>query len=165
MMKKVDLISAYNIFEMILEKNKKNVKFNYLVAINKSKIEPIKKIIENIQKPSESQTEYERRRIEVCQAHCDKDENGEPVIKDVMGKQIYSGLNDNEEFKKRYNELNEECKSVIEEIENKQKQLSELLNEDEDIDWKKIDIDLFPDDLLEGNIIEFFIKIGLIKEI
>lgn len=164
-MKKFELVDAFNIFEKILKENKKNVKFNYLVAINKSKIQPLVDIINDIKKPSDDYVQYEQKRIDICKKHCIKDEDGNPVMKNVSGTEIFTGLDKNEKFKEEMNAFIEEKSAVLEEIQNKNKQLNELLNEEETIEWKAIDIDMFPDDLLEGNIIEFFINIGLIKEL
>jgi len=163
MMKKIAILKAYNVFDYILKKNEKNVKYNYLIAINKDKIKSIKEVITEINKPSKEQNEYQEKRIDLCKKYCDKDDNGNPITTKKDNKEIFSGLENNEEFKKEFEQLNEDNKGVIEEIENQSKQLSELLEEEESIEWKKINIDLFPNNT-ETEIIEFFIEIQLIEE-
>ena len=77
-MKRKDLYMYMDALSNVTEL--KGVKFAYTLIKNKKKIEEEIKILEEVVKASEDFSIYENQRIRLCEIHCEKDDNGKPII-------------------------------------------------------------------------------------
>jgi len=141
-----ELINISNTIFDVLKESKK-VKLNYLLNLNKTNIDSDIKMINDAIKTSKKFEEFEQKRIDVCLKYCEKNDNGEPIIIN----EVYQGLENNKTFNDEFGKIKEKYKTEIDE---RQKQLDEynkLLKEDVEFEFNKIDLDLIPDDLMNGH--------------
>lgn len=138
----------------------KGVKFAYAVLKNRKKIESQleedRPIFEKILEPTLGFKEYEEKRIELCKNHSEKDEDGEAItegdrFKIIDVKTFNSEL---ESLGKEYEESLSERKKQIEDYNN-------LMEENIDMDFKKVKFDDLPSDMNEKqlNSIQFMIDL------
>lgn len=130
-LQKQEVISISNIIDKILAESNK-IKLNYkLLSILdefKNEKEKIQNILEKFQK------EYDEKRLEICKRHCTKNEDGTEKIKDNK----FCGLEDNENFIKEINIMNES-------FDEKRMELTNILKEDIEFDIDLVSVDLIPD--------------------
>lgn len=155
-MKNKDLIKfreALNEVDYIKGKN-----FAYAVVMNKSVLDLEMNTI-NERKPVQRQPHpdfinYENERKLLCEEHCEKDENGNPLLTYLPnGAQQYKIL-DMEKFSKEHNGLAAKYQDVVRDMENIQMEMeteirkwNELMEQDCNIDFKKINVEDLPEDI------------------
>ena len=120
----------------------KGVKFAYTVIKNKKKIEEEIKLLEEVVKASEGFSIYEQQRIQLCELHCEKDENGRPVISENKYKIL-----DVEKFDGELGQLKDKYMSDILERERQINEYNRMLEEDIDINLSKLDFNDIPTDI------------------
>ena len=126
-----------------------NAKFFYALKRNmdliKDEVTKIRLELMNsyqTQRNDEKDSEYEKKRIELCKNHAKKDENGGPIITERGHFDI--APENMETFQKEYAELNEEYKEVMEKRKNDAEAINKMLSEPIDIKLYKIKIDMLP---------------------
>jgi len=144
-MNRNDLAKITNVLNDVLLKCKK-VKLNDLFITNVNKIEPILTSVKKSINISEEYKEYDTKRVDLCKKLALKDENNKPILKDG----VFDGLENNVEFNKEIEALDLEYKDCIKENEQMWKEYSELMNEEIEFVFELIDINLIPDDLIDG---------------
>lgn len=140
-MKRKELYDLLNGFETV--KDLKGVKFAYARAKNKKLVLAELELLKDVLKDSEKFVEYDKKRIELCEVYCTKDDKGKPVIKNRK----YDGLTKNEEFTKKLEKLGEEFKEVIEQKKKNAEEYQTLLDGEVDIPLHKIKLDDVPSDI------------------
>ena len=120
-----------------------NLKFHYARAKNVAKLADEVEIIKNLAKPFENYVEYESKRIALCRELCEYVGNpAEPHI--VNGNYQFS--DDNKVIvEDKIKELQKEFSEVIAEDQQRQSELKEFLDQEIDIDFHMIKMDLVPD--------------------
>jgi len=93
--KKHELLQLWKLFE-VWGSGKLKIKFSYFIAKNKSKIKDEVEILNKLAMPPEKFQLYDQRRAALAQEFSDKDENGNPVIRN----QNYVITERREEFEK-----------------------------------------------------------------
>lgn len=134
----------------------KGIKFAYAVNKNKKKFLKELKEIAKLMEMSEEFKIYEKKRVEICEKFCEKDEEGKAIVKN----NAYAGLKENAEFDSAMDALSEENKELINA---RKKQISEynnFLNEEFEIDIYKIKLEDVPSDISVNQLksIEFMIE-------
>ncbi|MBD3260093.1 MAG: hypothetical protein GF334_00145 [Candidatus Altiarchaeales archaeon] len=122
-------------------------RFAYGIAKNSRRI---KDEVESIQEAMKPVSEYEQKRIDLCKKYADKDDEGNPILKD----NVYQGLRDNEEFRKEIDALSDEYEKSIEGV-------NTILSEETAIDFYEIPLDDFPEQISVG---EMEVLLPLVKE-
>ena len=139
-MKRKDLYMYMDALSNVTEL--KGVKFAYTVIKNKKKIEEEIKLLEEVVKASEGFSIYEQQRIQLCELHCEKDENGRPVISENKYKIL-----DVEKFDGELGQLKDKYMSDILERERQINEYNRMLEEDIDINLSKLDFNDIPTDI------------------
>lgn len=152
-MKRKDLYAYMDALSNVTEL--KGVKFAYTLIKNKKKIEEEIKILEEVVKASEDFSIYENQRIRLCEVHCEKDDNGKPVIEDNKYKII-----DIQNFDNELNILKEKHMSSILERERQINEYNSMLEEDIEINLSKIDYIDIPTDITTAQLesIQFMVN-------
>ncbi|MFW6219509.1 MAG: hypothetical protein ACOCZ5_00240 [bacterium] len=144
-MKNGDLFELNDVISSILKESRK-IKLNFLLLENQNllnnKIELLSKLFVT---PVEIK-KFEKERIELCKMYSEKDENGKPKIENDK----FVGLLNNIEYKQKYDELENKYRKDIDEYNKQVVEYEKMLDEECDIEFKKIDINFIPDDLLTG---------------
>lgn len=117
-----------------------SAKFSYAMAKNKKIIMSALSEIKNKEIPLISTPEFDKKRVEILEKFCKKDEKGKPVIE--KGNYV---LDDEKGFDKEYELLAKEYKDEIAKNEEIRKKNSELYeNKDIEIDFHKVNLDHCP---------------------
>jgi len=157
-MKRKDFGLAMNALDSVSEL--KGVKFAFAVLKNRKKIEiqvdEDKAIFEHILKPSEGFKEYEAKRIALCEANSEKDENGKPITEEDRYKII-----DVKSFNVELENLSKEYEASIDDRKNQINEYNSLMEEDIELDYQVVSFDDLPTDLSESQLrsIEFMINL------
>jgi len=77
--KREKLFRMWDAFQKLSMK-KSSVKFHYLVLKNKKLLEPEIEAVKELGKPPEAYQEFDKKRIDMCNEYCTKDETGNPVV-------------------------------------------------------------------------------------
>ena len=144
-MKNQNVAELIKTIDVVLEKSKK-IKLNFLLLENQKLLEDYNETLKKTITFSDMLIDFEKERINLCEEYAEKDEDGNPKTEDNK----YVGLLGNEEYKKKYKELEEKYKKEIDEYNKQVKEYEDLLNDTCDVEFKKINVDLIPDDLLLG---------------
>lgn len=152
-----EALEVYSIIENMLNKSDK-VKMNFRLFEEQEKIDPEKDRLAEVMKPSEKMQEFEQKRMAMCKQHCKKDKVGNPI----MNGNFFEGLKGNKKFEQAFNELKKEYKEDIEKFEEKNKELNELLVEEIEIKFDKIDLDLIPDGIMTGVEMRKLKRVGIL---
>lgn len=152
-MKRKDLYMYMDALSNVTEL--KGVKFAYTLIKNKKKIEEEIKILEEVVKASEDFSIYENQRIRLCEIHCEKDDNGKPIILENKYKIL-----DIQSFDNELNSLKEKHMSSILERERQINEYNKMLEEDIEINLSKIDFIDIPTDITTAQLesIEFMVN-------
>lgn len=152
-MKRRDLYSYMEALSNVTEL--KGVKFAYTVIKNKKKIEEEIKILEEVVKASENFSIYEQERIKLCELHCEKEENGRPVIIENKYKIL-----DTEKFDLELNVLKEKYMSDILERERQINDYNRMLDENIEMNITKIEYNDIPSEITTNQLesIDFMIN-------
>ncbi|MBU0959785.1 MAG: hypothetical protein KKB31_07600 [Nanoarchaeota archaeon] len=113
--------------ELQLVKGIENFKFSYAVIKNKKKLEQAidLELMQEALKPSEKYTEYNNKRIKLCEQYCKKDDDNEPI----KIRNQYVGLLGNKEFLNAVEELQKEYQQVIDATEQKAKDYGKMIED------------------------------------
>lgn len=122
-------------------------KFAYAVAKNKAKISSI---IETLYKAKRhpKEEEFEKRRVEICEKHCDRDGDGNPVLEH----NAFQGLHDNADFDTDIDKLREEFKEVMDHRHKEAEAYEVKLNEEAKFDIHKIFFDAISENITANQI-------------
>jgi len=129
----------------------KGIKFAYGISKNKkivdSEIESVKESVAQ----SETFTEFEAKRIELCKEYAEKDEKGEFKVE---SNEYVLPAEKKEEFEIRLNALREQNKEAIDEREKQLIDYKEFIDQESTIEFYKIKLSSVPEDIsaeeLEG---------------
>lgn len=134
----------FDLYKSLLTlKGLSGVKLSYAIARNKAKIKSEIESLEESIKPTQEIIEYEKKRIELCELHADKDDKEKPITVD----NVYQGLDGNKAFEAQFKVLQEENKELLDV---RQKQIDEynsLLKEESKLELYKIDITEVPKEI------------------
>jgi hypothetical protein len=139
-MKKKELYALHA--SLVALSNIGGARFAYAVSKNKKFIQDELELVEKTLVQSDAFKEYEGKRVELCAKHSNKQENGEPVMKDNMYDII-----DRKKFDKELKVLQAEYKEAMDEHLQKVKDYETLLEEDSDIEFKTIKLEVVPTEI------------------
>jgi len=157
-MKRKDFGPTMNALDSVSEL--KGVKFAFAVLKNRKKLEAQleedKPIFETILTPSEGFKEYEDKRIELCEAHSEKDDEGKALTEGDKYKII-----DLKQFNDELGALSQEYEVSIADRKNQIEEYNELMEEDMSIDFQTLGFDDLPEDLTESQLrsLEFMLDL------
>jgi hypothetical protein len=157
-MKRKDFGLALNALDSVSDL--KGVKFAFVVLKNRKKleaqIEEDKTIFEEILKPSEGFKEYEEKRIALCEASSEKNEEGKP--KTEGDRYVIIDMN---KFNTDLAKLTEEYKASVDDRKHQIEEYNSLMEEDMLIEFQKIGVNDLPTDLTENQLrlLEFMLDL------
>ena len=138
-----DLLKLYNVVSYIMslmgtesfqENYKINSSYSYFLARNQKLLSPEIEVLRKFISidPDPKFDEFEQKRLEIIKTFSEKDEHGNPKIKNINGQESYTIptqtlLSCNQEIHK----LEEEYKDVIEKRNSKIREVNEFVNSDE----------------------------------
>ncbi len=138
-MKNKDIVQLYNNLKEL--GNLEGVKFAYFVVKNMKILQSEIAVFEDIIKPSEKYVEYEQKRLDICKKYAEKDENGNCKIENDK----FVGCENNEEFNKEIQQLNNEYAEVILKRNQQLKEIEQILEEENNnIKLMKIKVEDIP---------------------
>lgn len=155
---KQELTNLWRAFEALSKKDHP-VKFSYFISKNKSIIRDEIEILNELTKASESYMLYDGKRVELAKELSNKDEAGNPIIKD----DAYVIVEKKEEFDKQLGILREANKDVIDEHTKKMEELQKLLQEDYEFEGYATTLDNLPD-VISPELMDMFLKAGIIED-
>jgi len=139
----------------------KGKKFAFAVFKNKQLLDSELEAINSVKKiPNDEYTKFEQERTDLCVKHSEKDDNGAPKFnKGQNGEQSFQ-IKEMELFQTDYTVLSEKYKTTLEEVEENRKEFEEFLDNEAEVEFKKVDIDDLPDDISASFLdsISFMIK-------
>ena len=150
-------MKRYKIVELkrSLEELKQDKKYNKYVLFSIVKtLKTLEPIIADIVKEeeklySDEYKTYENSRLSLLKVYADKNENGEPIIKD----NIVQVTNKYEEFEVEFNKLKENNKEILESTLEKSKSFNEYMEEEVEVEITKFKFEYMPDELLPSEYI------------
>lgn len=140
----VSLQQVENLYLLItrFENAKVHNRFGHALSRNRSRIQEIIDGLIKLEKPHE---EFDKKRTELCKIHCDKYEDGSPImITNKEGNKIFSGIEENKEFTEPFEKLKEEYKDIFAEI-GKDKEKEALGPNDKPLNFYKVKLKYFPE--------------------
>jgi len=152
--KRTEIIQMFNGLQKL--GNLEGVKFSYaIVKTAKILSDEIYALKESI-KSSDAFNEYERKRLELCNKYCSKDEAGKPLMKDGY----FVGLDKNTDFIKEIETLKEKFKETLEARKKQEQEYAKMLDEEVDVDIYQISLEDVPKNITveQMAIIEKLIK-------
>ncbi len=120
----------------------RHTKFAYCIVKNLKKVQQETDIIRSLNKVSAEYTEYEKKRIALCELYAEKNDKGVAIIEGSQYK-----IKSKKRFNTKLKALQEEYKETIKEKEKRDSEMNELLMEEIDIEFHKIKVDSLPDEL------------------
>ncbi len=144
-MKKIIYMSLVGAYTEALS-NSKKLNFNMLLLSNMELLEGELEKMQKAIKLSDKCKEFDRKRKQLCDEYCKKDIDEMPI----MENNVYVGLNENPVFKTKLTALKEEYAAELLEVNNWAKQFNEMLQQESEIELKKIPMSSIVDDLLSG---------------
>jgi len=118
------------------------VKFAYAVARNQGKIKSEIEALQESSKPSEDHKKFNTERIELCEKHSEKDENGVAMQNEDGTKYI---INDEAAFEKVHVKLTKKHKIAIDARNKQLKGFEDILNEEIEIEFHQVKEVDFPE--------------------
>lgn len=117
--------------------------FAYMVFKNKELIESEMKIFDKLKKePHPEYQAFENERMVLCTIHSEKDENGTPVTYQNRYK-----IKDMEAFNVEFVELREKYKSVIEDMEQSEREFNEFMENEATVELVKVNFKDVPNEI------------------
>lgn len=157
-MKNGELIALWNLLTNPSMTQHKGVKFGFARAKNKGRLESEIKILQKSQgEISEPLSEFEDKRMALCEECADKDDDGKPI----KSGQNFEINDRREEFDSKFEELRVEFKDAFDEAEKRRKEFVELLDAESDFTPHMISLSELPDTL---SALEIEGLMGIIKE-
>ena len=139
-----------------LQKQNHNVLFSYFVVKNKLALQDIVEPFLEVKKTPEDFLEYERKRVMLAQEHADKDEYGQPSVRNnnfVITQRAG-------EFQQALQTLRDEYESVLTKREEQLKAVDDILDKEIEFNEEKIELSSIPE--LPPLLLEPLVKLGLI---
>jgi phenylalanyl-tRNA synthetase alpha subunit len=147
-MKNIEVLQMYsNIKDNVEIKNLKGIKLSLLLLDNIDILENFVKKIQTSMQEDDAYKEYESKRIEICEKYADKDENNNTIMKEINGIKEYSLDTTNKKFNTEINTLKKTFNTVIDERNKQIVEYNNFLQEDTELIFKKIPINLLPEDI------------------
>jgi len=117
-------------------------KFSWALMRTKKRLKTFIDSFNELRQPNPRINEYETKRIALCEAACEKDEDGKPKVE----KQNFVILDEaREKLNKDIEALRDgEFKDVFDEQEKKNKEIAELMKEDCDVELFKVSTEYLP---------------------
>ena len=146
-MKNIEVINLHN--EIINNNEIKKLKGIKLSLLLLENIEIIGNFIKKIEKSvqqSDDYKEYEKKRVSLCEEYAEKGEDSKPKTIKKDGNTEYV-INVTDEFNKKMKKLNESYNDAILEQVEKIDEYNKFILEDCELDLKKIDSKLLPEDV------------------
>ncbi len=139
----------------------KGIKFAYAMAKNRNLIKQELTTLQEIVKPNEKYSEYENKRIKLCEEYADKDEKGKPKMEILNEATKEYVISDRKGFDKALEDLRKEYKEVLDERDAQIKEVNELLEKESDLVPFMVEYEDLPQDIT-GNMLSLIIN--LVKE-
>lgn len=155
--------AAYDI-DAFSRRPNNNKHFSFFIIRNIHHLTPEIQSINTIRQSmmaSDRIQEYDKKRIELAESLCIKDENGKPKLAREIdafnnAQNIYNFTAENKEiFAEKFKELSKEYAEDLSEFEASVNEFSFLMNEEIEIDVTKISFKHIPDDISISNILNF----------
>jgi hypothetical protein len=130
-------------------KDRKGIKFAYMVLKNLKKVEAEIALIRELDKPIEGIQEFENKRVDLVKQFAEKDEKGEyVVVKDKNGAPNYKVEGEAlANYKIEYAKLEEEYKDALQKRIDLEIGIENIVNEEIELNLHKIELEAFPEDL------------------
>lgn len=135
------LIRLWNVLSE-LGKEKSDVKFAYAIAKNKKRVEPEINALTDAQKLTDEFQAYEKKRIEICNEMCKKDDDGNNVTDNGEFK-----IEDKPKFNKKIEKLQKEYKEDIDEQKKRIDDFNDILKAKVEMDFYNIKAEYLPKDI------------------
>lgn len=149
-MKRKDAIELYNKLQGV-RYHSDNVKFSYALIKNIKEIEAeIAKLNETI-KPAEEFKQFEQDRIAICQLHCIKDENGNPIVHNEEFQ-----IADMDKFNQDLIPIKEKYSDILRHRQQQIETYNAMLDEDVDFQFAKVGPDDLPSEITPNEIEDIY---------
>jgi hypothetical protein len=121
------------------------VKLCYALMRFEGRVKGLHKRVQKFTQTTEQDVEFETRRVALLEAHCDRDDDGKPILVKVNGHQEFTGLKDNEEFTTQFEELKEEFAGTIATKEAQIRLQQQFLQQEVEFDVHQFEMAELPD--------------------
>jgi hypothetical protein len=124
-------------------------KLNYALLKNINKIEKETEDIKKIVNPSDRYKEFDKKRIDICQLYCEKDDKGENVKKQIDANNwefVFSDEN-KKMFDTELETIQEEYKEDIEQFKLQIEDYNKFLQEESKINFHKVSYKELPENI------------------
>ena len=138
-MKKRELFELLNALQGVSDLQ--GVKFAYVVTKNMNKIRSEIKILQKSVKTPEKFSEYENKRMRICNKYCAKDKDNKPIIEN----NAYTGLDDNKFFSFEIDKLQKEYKETIDKRKKQAEEYKVMLEEETKVELYKVSLKNVPE--------------------
>ena len=108
-------------------------KFASAVAKNKAKVRSIINSLRKVKRHPKEE-EFERRRVEICEKHCERDGDGNPVLEH----NAFQGLQGNADFDAEIDDLREEFKALMDHRQKEKDDFNVSLDEEVEVEIHKV---------------------------
>lgn len=126
----------------------KGAKFCYNLAKNMDILEAELKVISTTSKPSDEFTEYDKKRVALCEEFAKKDAEGKPEKRDVGSGQFEFVIDtESQEWKNAIEKLREDNKTVIETRDAQIAKYNELLDLESTVEFRLTDLNDIDNDI------------------
>jgi len=142
-MKKSELFTVMRVLNEI-GNAKTHPKFAYGVTKNKKKIQNEIDAIQAASEPTAAVTEFDEKRLAVCEQHAEKDSAAQPI---TTGNNYVIDEKKKSTFDKKIKSLRKRYEKDLDDHKVQMDQVNEIMAEDIDMGFHKIDIDFFPEGL------------------
>ncbi len=136
-------------------------KFSYFLAKNKKALKNEIDALQEAVKTSPEWLEYEQKRIQILVKYAEKDNNGEPIIRNnqyILNRELIF------EATQEINDLVSEYKDVLDQREKEETELRKLLEEEVEIPGcAKIEVEFLPEKL-KPEFVELLLEADLIED-
>ncbi len=149
-MKRSELFNLYNKLQGLRSYND-NKRFSYALIKNIKIIqEEIEKLNEII-KPNDEFLKFEDERIQICNSHCVKDENGEP---DLDGDEFK--IIDKDKFDESLKPLKEKHNTTLNQRQQQIEKYNSMLDDNIEIELSKVGPDDLPDNITSNELEDIY---------
>lgn len=147
LVKNKQILQMQNTITQVATKDIGSVKFRWGISRNVDIINRESEAIEKFRKPSDKFVEFERKREETVQKFAEMDETGQYRVDDRF-RQYIVAPEKRDDLEKALDPLREEFKDAIEDREEQLRDFNELLEEETEVDFYRVDTDYIPEQLL-----------------
>jgi len=141
-----DLVDIWNVLSKISEEKLGTLDFRWDISTNMIAIKDKISFLEEAGKEMEELLPYNRKRLELIQDYCSRDEDGNCIIDERTGLHAIKAEN-LVLYKEKLNELKENYKDSIKKEEDRIKQLPSLLKKKVEINFSNIERKDLPEEL------------------